>query len=169
MTLDIQHLEELYGKTTKGEWSPGEIDADGDGCNLPDALNVKVNGSRWGKIVNSVSISPDDAAFIAAIHTAFPLLLDRLKAEEWQPIETAPKDGSVIDVWREEGGRSEIYWGFPHHECGEMGGLCDSDWHRIKKPGWVCSHFGEFIGGRHNPFTHWRPLPAPPRAEEGER
>lgn len=90
------------------------------------------------------------------------------RADEWRPIETAPRDGTAIDVWRPEGGRDTVFWGFPHHECGEMGRLCDSDWHSIKKPGWVCNTFGEFIGGKHAPFTHWRPLPEPPRpAQEG--
>lgn len=79
----------------------------------------------------------------------------------WRPIETAPKDGTVIDVWR-DGHRETVYWGLPPHECGEMGQYCDSDWHAIKRPGWICATFGEFIGGKHDPFTHWMPLPPPP-------
>ena len=88
---------------------------------------------------------------------------DRELIERWQPIETAPKDGTVIDVWR-EAYRETVYWGLPPHECGEMGHLCDSDWHGLKQPGWVCATFGEFIGGEHDPFTHWRPLPTGPAA-----
>ena len=80
---------------------------------------------------------------------------------QWQGIETAPRDGTVIDVWR-GGHRETVYWGLPLHTCGEMGQYCDDDWHRIKEPGWVCSTFGEFLGGKHNPFTHWQPLPTPP-------
>lgn len=80
----------------------------------------------------------------------------------WQPIETAPKDGAIIDVWRKEFGRETVYWGRRPHECGEMGPHCDSDWHREKQPGWVCSTFGEYVGGDHAPFTHWMPLPTPP-------
>lgn len=87
---------------------------------------------------------------------------------EWRPIETAPKDGVVIDVWREDGGRDTVFWGMPFHECGEMGRYCDSDWHRIRSPGWVCNIFNEFLGRNHNPFTHWRPLPTPPsKADRG--
>ncbi|MET0439152.1 MAG: DUF551 domain-containing protein [Devosia sp.] len=85
----------------------------------------------------------------------------------WQPIETAPKDGTVIDVWRKQGGRETVSWGLRPHDCGEMGPHCDSDWHSENKPGWVCATFGEFVGGKHNPFTHWMPLPPPPR--DGER
>lgn len=96
-----------------------------------------------------------------------PALLDRLEAAErgWQPIETAPRDGTTIDVWR-DGTRETVYWGLPPHCCGEMGQYCDSDWHSIKKPGWICSTFGEFVGGKHDPFTHWRPLPDAPAIRE---
>ncbi|TDW65391.1 hypothetical protein EDF57_103575 [Novosphingobium sp. PhB55] len=81
--------------------------------------------------------------------------------EAWRTIESAPKDGTMIDVWR-DGTRETVYWGLPPHECGEMGSYCDSDWHSIKKPGWICSTFGEFVGGKHDPFTHWMPLPVGP-------
>lgn len=79
----------------------------------------------------------------------------------WHSIETAPKDGTVIDVWREEGGRETVFWGYPHHTCGEMGRYCDSDWHNIRAPGWVCIHFNQLVGRNHNPFTHWQ-LPSSP-------
>lgn len=84
---------------------------------------------------------------------------------EWNDdMSKAPRDGTVIDVWR-DGGRETVYWGLPPHYCGEMGPYCDSDWHAIKKPGWICATFGEFVGGKHDPFTHWMHLPAPPKAE----
>lgn len=83
----------------------------------------------------------------------------------WQDISTAPKDGTVIDVWRDDGGRDTVFWGMPHHDCGEMGKYCDSDWHRIRAPGWVCNTFHEFVGRNHNPFTHWMPVPAAPTGD----
>ena len=79
----------------------------------------------------------------------------------WQPITTAPMDGTIIDVWR-DGTRETVFWGFPPHCCGEMGSYCDSDWHSLKNPGWICSTFGEYVGGKHDPFTHWMPVPAGP-------
>ncbi|WP_312814389.1 hypothetical protein [Brevundimonas sp.] len=83
----------------------------------------------------------------------------------WQPIEDAPQDGTVIDVWREDGGRDTVFWGFPHHDCGEMGRYCDSDWHSIRAAGWVCNTFNELIGRSHNPFTHWKPMDGAPNAQ----
>jgi|GEM_PF-5750522 len=77
----------------------------------------------------------------------------------WQSIETAPKDGTVIDLYGPEHGRwTDMYWGLPDHSCGEMGQYCDSDWHRLK-PGWVCSTFNEMMSSG---FTHWMPLPPAP-------
>lgn len=82
----------------------------------------------------------------------------------WRSIDSAPKDGTTIDVWRDEGHRDTVFWGYPHHECGEMGSLCDSDWHSIRAPGWVCNTFNEFLGRAHNPFTHWKPVDGGPNA-----
>ncbi|GGD30989.1 DUF551 domain-containing protein [Aureimonas glaciei] len=79
---------------------------------------------------------------------------------KWQPIETAPKDGTIVDLWHDEFGRNaNCYWGVPQHECGEAGRYCDSDWHDTPE-GWVDSAYNQttFLDG----FTHWMPLPAPP-------
>lgn len=80
----------------------------------------------------------------------------------WQPIETAPKDGTIVDLF--VGGRRypDCFWGFPDHCCGEDGQYCDSDWHRLKA-GWVEGTFNEPIDDR---ITHWMPLPAPPTPTE---
>lgn len=84
-------------------------------------------------------------------------------SQGWQPIETAPKDGTVIDLWHEEFGReADCYWGLPHHCCGEMGSLCDSDWHSLE-PGWVGT-FNEIMSPA-NAYTHWMPLPPAPDAD----
>lgn len=79
----------------------------------------------------------------------------------WQPIESAPRDGTLIDLWvpGEFASRwTDCYFGMPPHECGEAGPYCDSDWHG-SKPGWVDSTFGEVLDMEP---THWMPLPQPP-------
>jgi hypothetical protein len=66
---------------------------------------------------------------------------------DWQPIETAPKDGSVIDLWT---------------SCGER--VPDAKWTRHM--GWVIWGTDSFESpGWERVFpspTHWMPLPAPP-------
>jgi hypothetical protein len=61
----------------------------------------------------------------------------------WQPIETAPKDGTAVDLWK--GVRlTDCYWcSLPY--------AGDIPW------GWTCQSLGRIT----NP-THWMPLPADP-------
>jgi hypothetical protein len=60
---------------------------------------------------------------------------------EWQPIETAPKDGTVILAWRKYGSipkfvRFDSFYG---------------EW-EVQEEGWHV----------HN-LTHWMPIPEPPK------
>lgn len=77
---------------------------------------------------------------------------------EWQPIETAPKDGSYVDVWT--GGefpmrRPDAFFGRPHHQCGEAGQYCDSC--PPDEDVWC-----DDLGPIYEVPTHWMPRPAPP-------
>lgn len=59
---------------------------------------------------------------------------------EWQPMETAPKDGRYILTWSKGGGRSIMY-------------------RSLYSDGWCEDH----DGGEEKHFpTHWMPLPEPP-------
>jgi hypothetical protein len=65
----------------------------------------------------------------------------------WQPIETAPKDGTRVLLWN--GYRRSYCW-FNSYADGSSG------WHRQNL-------LGEPMGMRDmDPDTHWQPLPAPP-------
>lgn len=81
-------------------------------------------------------------------------------ATQWQPIATAPKDGTVIDVWVEGSRWPNVAWGKPDHCCGEAGQYCDSEWHGAA-PGWFCTTFNLFLDDEEPP-THWMPLPKEP-------
>ncbi len=73
----------------------------------------------------------------------------KVEGDGWLPIESAPKDGTVIDLWSDEYGRlTDCYWGAPMaYEGGETG--------------WVHAHSNEWAESP-DEFVHWRPLPLPP-------
>ena len=58
----------------------------------------------------------------------------------WQPIETAPKDGSDIDLWVEYKDRGA----------------------RVPNCGWYEGAWRHNFGRLMMPATHWMPLPDPP-------
>jgi Lar family restriction alleviation protein len=86
---------------------------------------------------------------------AFALAQRRLatEAERWQPIETAPKDGTPVLVCRDMGNP----WGWVRGW---------SRWVDVRGiSGWLSHGMFDVPGdlGLGNP-THWQPLPAPPAA-----
>lgn len=71
---------------------------------------------------------------------------------EWQPIETAPRDGTVILVYRPLGRKNSTYGGRVGIDAFGTVSSYPQEWSqslRFAKP------------------THWMPLPEPPRHEEG--
>jgi hypothetical protein len=76
---------------------------------------------------------------------------------EWQPIETAPKDGTPILIWQ------------PDRDPKPNDGYCDDHryaigYWRLAHPGWTinATPWGNRNSASVNP-THWMPLPEPPR------
>jgi len=80
--------------------------------------------------------------------TPFDKYLYTRPTEAWQPIETAPKDGTDILGWHEIAGTSQT--------C-------------FSKGEWVCPDWDEdrYIHCTWSP-THWMPLPTPPTAGGGD-
>jgi hypothetical protein len=66
---------------------------------------------------------------------------------QWQPIETAPKDGTRILAY------------CPNHP--DVGSITRVTWWRQAKDGHGFIGWGEF-NEQYWPPTHWMPLPAPP-------
>lgn len=80
---------------------------------------------------------------------------------DWQPIDTAPRDGSAILAGSiNHKSREVVCWqdGLP---SGSMAGIENPD---VPEEGWVNEgpHKDRFYA---NPryFTHWKPLPEPPK------
>ncbi len=89
---------------------------------------------------------------------------------EWQPIETAPKDGTEILAYREDAGVFLVRWTccaelFSEQEIDAM---CreyprrDDEW--LFDKAWMFADFvrGDRLDGDLVP-THWMPLPEPPK------
>lgn len=96
-----------------------------------------------------IAETPDqvaDAAYIAAAHPGVVLRLlaevERLEqAQTWQPIATAPTDGTIVL-------------------------LCTAGWHKCEE-GWFEGD-GWHTDWNYIDPTHWLPLPAPPAPPQGE-
>lgn len=71
----------------------------------------------------------------------------RAEARQWQPIETSPKDGTVIDLWVPPRGRMTDYR--YDNEYSDSGGM------------WCKYH--SLVAISDGRPTHWMPLPDPPK------
>lgn len=75
---------------------------------------------------------------------------------EWQPIETAPKDGTSVLIigaaWREP----VISRWYVHYLHGKPDPRRPPEWEQQD----MCGGFGSYNGPIHP--THWMPLPEPP-------
>ena len=69
-----------------------------------------------------------------------------LAAQSWQPIETSPKDGTLVDLWCASNSAREIR---------------ETDCRWLEMTGWVDS-FGDAVEDYEWRATHWMPLPEPP-------
>lgn len=86
----------------------------------------------------------------------------REQVSGWQPIETAPKDGTEILAWREDCGVFIARWTTCEEFCTEQE-LDELDEETIFQEDWFCADFiqGCRLEGREAP-THWMPLPSEP-------
>jgi hypothetical protein len=88
--------------------------------------------------------------------------------DAWQPIETAPKDGTEVIAWREDAGIFMARWTAPDYFCTER--ECEELGDSSSVEDWFCA---DFVAGcrleiAESP-THWQPLPAPPRLAGKEK
>lgn len=82
---------------------------------------------------------------------------------EWQPIDTAPKDGTEVLGWRYDFGILLIRWDAPINFCTEDE-INSLDTESAESYDWFCADF--ISGGRLEGYeipTHWMPLPEPPK------
>lgn len=110
-----------------------------------------------GKPLNKLGEHKDEASAIAAAQADYESrILSALTTEpgapeqaQWRPIETAPKDGTRVDLWQQGHRVTDAFW-----DEGEEWWCIDS----LYSDGEPCP-----LAVSPEP-THWRPLPAPPKA-----
>ena len=124
-------------------------------ASVADALD------EWGRSVGAPSFSGNYDNIRAHVDA----VCHRLKApstapaDGWQPIETAPKDGTRVDLWFYDDGEgyrfADARW-MEDHVLGyewHVHRLDTDQWEPIGELGTLCY------------ATHWQPLPAPPQGE----
>jgi hypothetical protein len=89
---------------------------------------------------------------------------------EWQPIKTAPKDGTAVLVWDAPEGALTVGWEVAKYlaKDGYSVGRMTTDLYNSGIMGWVraAPHHTRLYYKLSNP-THWMPLPEPP--QEGDK
>jgi hypothetical protein len=84
---------------------------------------------------------------------------------DWQPIETAPKDGTAVLVWDAYEGALTVGWVVAKYFAndGLSVGRMTTDLYNSGLMGWVCAvpDLAGFYFKLRNP-THWMPLPDSP-------
>lgn len=82
---------------------------------------------------------------------------DRSASLAWLPIDSAPKDGTVILAYRPDQGVFAAH----HVDHGDFLGLPEDEW---EQPGWWTTDGGDLSSPDLMP-THWMPMPEPPSSE----
>lgn len=136
---------------------------------IREALGYARNrGLYLGPREEHAKIVQEEIEIIRAL-ALMPSLIERVREMEWQPIETAPKDGTEILLYGPSsyGPRVTVGHWMTDKECqirtGDCGGDCRCDEYEYCDPIWT-SWDGGFT--TEWPCTHWMPLPNPP-AESG--
>ncbi|MRN68005.1 hypothetical protein [Brucella sp. 10RB9213] len=126
---------------------------------------VDPNWDQWHLFPKAIEALNAAPAAIRALSSQYHANAGKVEGDGWLPIESAPKDGTVIDLWSAEFGRQpDCYWGKRSHCCGEDGQHCDSDWHSEPET-WIDSAQNTET---FDDIKYWRPLPPAPASEGGE-
>lgn len=158
MTLDTTRLRELAEKATPGPWNnEHEFTVAAEHTNNIAMCRMASVASGWA---GTSYVTPErvysNAAYIAAANPAtMTALLDELERlrNPWQPIATAPRDGTVVMLWLRSPWSEPLiaYWFEPWGNWQLQGYRPDS-------------REDEISGIGANVPSHWMPLPAAPGA-----
>lgn len=132
----LERAAEEAEREIEDAWAQGVGRADGDNATLKQALTT-------ANLCLAVA-----AAIRALIHEA-------PSREGWQPIETAPRDGSEIILHDRGTVGTGFYSEAPEARRAEAGWFWEDD-------------RGNLLIAKNADPTHWMPLPSPPQDREGQ-
>jgi hypothetical protein len=92
---------------------------------------------------------------LKAISKLIELAKAEALAEQWEDINSAPKDGTKFDAWDGDVRWTDVFWGIPTYA-----NLSDRAWVIAEEMAYGIE-FVQLFG-----LTHWRPLPPPPSMKE---
>jgi len=118
---------------------------------LTDRRGIK---NAWHDIDDDIQ-EEIKAKWAAIIAKSYPSLVPRAALEAWRDIESAPRDGAVVQIgWWDKTKKWQTrmaWWETATMQHGDFPGWTD----------WACRSFGYEEVEVYTP-THWMPLPAPP-------
>lgn len=160
MTVNTQELRELV---EKARWYAVDRYDLATQCSDRDDAHREAEScaAMWPKSAPYRAMQLIDAAAMLALLDEIDALRAELQARQWQPIETAPKDGTEIIVFHPEGGVCAAFCpadGFAWH-CMDGENTVQGKLSRQSIP-----RMTSFV----EPPTHWMPLPLPPAPPQGE-
>jgi hypothetical protein len=177
----LKELVELAEKATPGVWKTRGGEKAGPTASLPmfvqaprlhqdDPYDIEVLGDDRNDELYPPELAENDCRFIAAAHNAIPALRALLAEHaipEWQPIETAPKDGTWVVLLIPESIQCRDR-PKPWVETAQWEKETREWWEQVsetrqEKRSEDCSHWSCW----EDP-THWMPLPEAPLAAAKE-
>jgi len=124
----------------------------------PTAANINALPKPLREYIMRLSTDENRAGLIAKVQILEGRLaaVNRMLEErQWQPIETAPRDGPV-DVWNGKWRTADAFWAIPTYDADDypVGCWCCEEWHGT---------YEHLYNAPIEPQpTHWMPLPEPP-------
>jgi hypothetical protein len=139
----VQNSHEYHARTLELEAAQQEIERAKSGARMwiDYVYGRRLNGVEVSQVVEEIRVWCG-----ASDQIGTPLVAQQ---PTWQPIETAPKDGSPICA-----GMMHPFWGWVWGRC---------RWHVDKN-----EPYGGYFSGDGLQPTHWMPLPSPPSALKDE-
>lgn len=144
------HIEDVDGIQKYNHWTPRESD---EALGRTEYIRADLT-TPAPEIESDRLIIEDALKYVRHEYTEVGLnALQRLfayasqsRADQWQPIETAPRDGSVI-----------ILYGKSKHAGLDVVGT--GHWYKLERR----FVWDNYLGDEPRPPTEWQPLPAPPK------